>query len=44
MLSQNNKFNFNIVNLELLGNKTINNFLKKIKQYSNNSMIKNIKF
>ena len=38
MLSQNNNINFNIVNLELLGNETINNFLeKKLKQYSNTS-------
>ena len=38
MLSQNNNFNFNIENLELLGDKTINNVLqKKLKKYSNNS-------
>ena len=38
MLSQNNNLNFNIVNLELLGNDTINNFLeKKLEQYSNTS-------
>ena len=29
MLSQNNNFNFNIENLELLGDKTINNILEK---------------
>ena len=44
MLSQNNNFNFNIENLELLGDKTINNILeKKIKQYSNNSSNKKYK-
>lgn len=44
MLSQNNNFNFNIVDLELLGDKTINNFLeKKFKQYSNNSSNKSYK-
>lgn len=38
MLSQNNNFNFNVVDLELIGNNTINNFLeKKLKQYSNKS-------
>ena len=38
MLSQNNNFNFNIENLELLGDKTINSVLeKKLKKYSNNS-------
>ena len=38
MLSQNNNLNFNIVNLELLGKDTINNFLeKKLEQYSNTS-------
>ena len=44
MLSQNNDFNFNIVNLEFLGDKTINNFLeKKLMQYSNNSNNKKYK-
>lgn len=44
MLSQNNNFNFNIVNLELLGDKNINNFLeKKLKQYSNDSSNKSYK-
>ena len=44
MLSQNNKFNFTIVNLELLGNKTINNFFeKKLNQYSNSSNDKKYK-
>ena len=44
MLSQNNNFNFNIVNLELLGDKNINNFLeKKLKQYSNDSNNKSYK-
>lgn len=44
MLSQNNNFSFNIVDLELLGDKTINNFLeKKFKQYSNNSSNKSYK-
>ena len=44
MLSQNNNFNFNIENLELLGDKTINNILeKKLKQYSNNSSNKKYK-
>ena len=44
MLSQNNNFNFNIENLELLGNKTINNFLeKKLRQYSDNSNNKKYK-
>ena len=38
MLSQNNNFNFNNIDLELIGNNTINNFLeKKLKQYSNKS-------
>jgi len=44
MLSQNNKFNFTIVNLELLGNKTINNFFeKKLNQHSNSSNDKKYK-
>ena len=44
MLSQNNNFNFNIVNLELLGDKNINNFLeKKLNQYSNDSSNKSYK-
>ena len=44
MLSQNNKLDFIIINLELAGNKTINNFLeKKFKQYSNNSSNKSYK-
>ena len=44
MLSQNNNFNFNIVNLELLGDKNIKNFLeKKLKQYSNDSSNKSYK-
>ena len=44
MLSQNNKLNFTIVNLELLGNKTINNFFeKKLNQYSNSSNDKKYK-
>ena len=44
MLSQNNKFDFTIVNLELLGNKTINNFFeKKLNQYSNSSNDKKYK-
>ena len=38
MLSQNNKLDFIIVNLDLVGNRTINNFFeRKLKQYSNNS-------
>ena len=44
MLSQNNKLDFIIINLELAGNKTINNFFeKKLKQYSNNSSDKKYK-
>ena len=44
MLSQNNNFDFNIENLELLGDKNINNFLeKKLKQFSNNSNNKKYK-
>ena len=44
MLSQDNNFNFNIENLELLGDKNINNFLeKKLKQFSNNSNNKKYK-
>ena len=44
MFSQNNKFDFIIVNLELVGNRTINNFFeKKLKQYSNNSSDKKYK-
>ena len=44
MLSQNNKLNFTIVNLELLGNKTINNFFeKKLNQHSNSSNDKKYK-
>ena len=44
MLSQNNNFNFNIVNLELLGDKNINNFLeKRLNQYSNDSSNKSYK-
>ena len=42
MLSQNNNFNFNIVNLELLGDKNINNFLEKNIQMTH--AIKAIKF
>ncbi len=38
MLSQNNKLDFIIVNLDLVGNRTINNFFeRKLEQYSNNS-------
>ena len=44
MLSQNNKFDFTITNLELLGNKTINDFFeKKLSQYSNSSYDKKYK-
>ncbi len=44
MLSENNKIDFTIVNLELLGNKTINNFFeKKLNQYSNNANDKKYK-
>ena len=44
MLSQNNKLNFTIVNLELLGNKTINNFFeKKLNQYTSSSNDKKYK-
>ena len=44
MLSQNNKFDLTIVNLELLGNKTINDFFeKKLSQYSNSSNDKKYK-
>ena len=44
MLSQNNKLNFTIVNLELLGNRTINNFFeKKLNQHSNSSNDKKYK-
>ena len=44
MLSQNNNFNFNIVSLELLGDKNINNFLeKRLNQYSNDSSNKSYK-
>ena len=44
MLSQNNNYNFNIVNLEFTGDTTINNFLsRKLKQYSNNTNNKRYK-
>tara|TARA_A100001234_G_C12534626_1_gene346059 strand:- start:371 stop:835 length:465 start_codon:yes stop_codon:yes gene_type:complete len=44
MLSQSNKLDFIIVNFELVGNRTINNFFeKKLKQYSNNSSDKKYK-
>ena len=44
MFSQNNKFDFIIVNLELLGNRTINNFFEKLNNIQITQVIKNIKF